>query len=325
MDHIAMKTTSRAHPIQGLIKYHGLRDEKLRLPYHDSISVCTGPISTKTTVEFREELIRDEVVINSKLAQGRELERAVAVLEKIRSIAGVGKCFFKVESVNDFPTNVGLGASSSGFAALAHAAAGALELDLGLKEISTIARLGAGSAARSVTGGFSRWVAGTGDETSYSYRLDNNLEIGMLAVLVRAFKQTEDAHKAVTTSPFFQARLDYIEQPLADMEKAIERRDIPAIGRLAEMDTMNLHGITMTSVDEMFLWRPETVRAIQIVKKMREAGRDIYFSIDTGATVYLNMHPEDVIENKKRFLDEGFEVLELNVAPPVTAVSGHLF
>ncbi|MFB6197701.1 MAG: diphosphomevalonate decarboxylase, partial [Halobacteriaceae archaeon] len=37
-----MKATARAHPIQGLVKYHGMRDVERRLPYHDSISVCTS-------------------------------------------------------------------------------------------------------------------------------------------------------------------------------------------------------------------------------------------------------------------------------------------
>ena len=49
---MAMKATAVAHPIQGLIKYHGLADPILRLPFHDSISVCTAPMTTRTTVEF---------------------------------------------------------------------------------------------------------------------------------------------------------------------------------------------------------------------------------------------------------------------------------
>ena len=47
-----MKATAIAHPMQGLIKYHGLRNEKLRIPFHDSISVNVDKLWTKTTVEF---------------------------------------------------------------------------------------------------------------------------------------------------------------------------------------------------------------------------------------------------------------------------------
>ena len=115
------KATTIAHPIQGLIKYHGLKDEGLRQPFHDSISVCTGPISTRTTVEVQGGLDANLVIINEKQAAGRELERAAAVLDRVRALGGTSE-FFRVETSNDFPTNVGLGASSSGFAALAHAA-----------------------------------------------------------------------------------------------------------------------------------------------------------------------------------------------------------
>lgn len=47
------KATAIAHPIQGLIKYHGLKNTELRLPFHDSISVCTAPFETRTTLELR--------------------------------------------------------------------------------------------------------------------------------------------------------------------------------------------------------------------------------------------------------------------------------
>jgi phosphomevalonate decarboxylase len=46
-----MKATAIAHPIQGLVKYHGLKDAKLRIPFHDSISVCMQALCTTTTVE----------------------------------------------------------------------------------------------------------------------------------------------------------------------------------------------------------------------------------------------------------------------------------
>ena len=58
-----MKATAKAHPIQGLVKYHGMRNEELRLPYHDSISVCTAPSHTTTTVEFDPDLSADRYVV----------------------------------------------------------------------------------------------------------------------------------------------------------------------------------------------------------------------------------------------------------------------
>src|SRR6184192_265140 len=84
---------------------------------------------------------------------------------------GLDPTAISMASENDFPSNIGLGASASGFAALAMASAKAAGLDLGLEEISRFARRGAGSAARAVTGGFSKWKIGLTDEDSYATRL----------------------------------------------------------------------------------------------------------------------------------------------------------
>ncbi|MCF2241280.1 diphosphomevalonate decarboxylase, partial [Halobacterium salinarum] len=65
-----MKATARAHPIQGLVKYHGMRDESLRMPYHDSISVCTAPSNTTTTVEFDPDRDADQYVVDGDTVTG---------------------------------------------------------------------------------------------------------------------------------------------------------------------------------------------------------------------------------------------------------------
>jgi len=105
-----MKATAQAFPIQGLVKYHGLVNNELRLPYHDSISVCTGPIKTITTVEPYDNT-EDVVSVDGVELEGRPLERAVSVLDCVREKAGKN-VYFKVVSKNDFTSNIGLGASS---------------------------------------------------------------------------------------------------------------------------------------------------------------------------------------------------------------------
>jgi diphosphomevalonate decarboxylase len=67
----------------------------------------------------------------------------------------------RMMSKNDFPTQAGLAFSSSAFAALAIASVNALGLDLSQEEMSTYARLGSGSAAWSIYGGFVYWNKGT--------------------------------------------------------------------------------------------------------------------------------------------------------------------
>jgi phosphomevalonate decarboxylase len=319
-----MKGSAIAHPIQGLIKYHGLRDESLRIPYHDSISVATSPTDSHTTLEFGS-FRKDSAAVDGKALRGRELDRVMSVVDEVRRLSGVDKKF-KMESRNNFPSNVGLGASASGFAALAMAACKAAGLKLPLERVSAIARRGAGSATRSVTGAFSRWKAGFEDEESYAYQIaSEDFQMGIVVALIPAYKQTEDAHKAVLTSPFFHSRLAFVHGALAEMENAIRKRDIAKIGSLAERDSLILHGITMTSVDEMLLWRPETVKVILEVRKMRSEGLPAYFSIDTGATVYVNTAPKHVAAVEERVKALGIETLRCKVGGSARTTEKHLF
>lgn len=319
-----MKASAVAHPIQGLIKYHGLRDEVLRLPYHDSISVATSPTASHTTIEFGD-FDADTAELDSRVLDGREMERVVSVVDEVRRRAE-SKARFRMRSTNNFPSNVGLGSSASGFAALALASSEALGLCLTLEQVSVIARRGAGSATRSVTGAFSRWKAGHDDEESYSYQIaPEDFEMGIVVALVPAFKYTESAHRAVLGSPFFHSRLAYIHGALAEMESAVRKRDIDRVGMLAERDSLILHGITMTGLDEMILWRPETVKVILEVRRMREEGVPAYFSIDTGATVYVNTHPSRTDEVEERIRSLGVETLKCGVGGCTRVVREHLF
>jgi phosphomevalonate decarboxylase len=319
-----MKSSATAHPIQGLIKYHGLKDEALRLPFHDSISVCTAPLQTHTTFEFGD-FAESEVVIDGEAVSGRELERVGAVVEAVMRKSGVTQNF-KMHSKNNFPSNVGLGASSSGFAALAVAAVNAAEMELDLQEISKIARLGAGSAARAVTGAFSRWKKGLSDTDSFSVQMaSEDLQMGILIALIPAYKSTEDAHKEVLSSPYFQSRLAEMPKMLDEMELAIRNGDVGKICQLAERDTLLLHGITSTGVGELLLWRPETLSVIMKVRTLRDEGVPAFFSIDTGATVYVNTFSDRVAEVKSSLDELGIEIIECTVGGEAKVVDDHLF
>jgi len=287
-----MKATAIAHPIQGLIKYHGLRDTRLRIPFHDSISACIDALNTTTTVEATESLKKDFVVINGKKAVGRDLERVGVVLSKLRSMTGHSGCF-KVVSQNSITSGKGLGFSSSGFAALGTAACAALGFDIDYVSLSEVVRLGAGSATRSLAGSFAIWYA---DKNGKSYAEQivkpEDVDLGVVIVPIPSSIRTDEAHSEVLGSPLFKARLKYVAKIIKAMEKAIRTGDVAAIGRLAEEDSLNLHASTMTGKAHMILWEPETVRVIKEVQRMRRGGIPAWYSVDTGPSVFVNTHTD---------------------------------
>ena len=124
------------------------------------------------------------------------------------------------------------------------AAARSLELEMDLVELSRFARRGAGSASRAVTGGFSRWYAGE-DLSSVSRPLPHpaDMDLAMVVAVVPAYKLTDEAHRDVTTSPFFRSRLEDVPQALASMERAVREGDAEEVGRLARRNA-ELHAVT---------------------------------------------------------------------------------
>jgi hypothetical protein len=124
-----VKAQAIAHTMEGLVKYHGLRDWDLRIPYHDSISVNLQAFTATTEVRFGN-FGRDEAYIDGKPVTGRELERILTVINYIRRLAGIEDNFF-MSSQNSIPKGAvkGLGFSSAGGAALAAAAYKAAGLD----------------------------------------------------------------------------------------------------------------------------------------------------------------------------------------------------
>ena len=146
------KSTAVAHTIQGLLKYHGLKNKKLRLPFHDSISVCVKELTTTATVDFRPEYGEDTVLINESVAKGTEAQRVIAVVEALRKLKKT-KARAKIVSKNNLEKAKGVGFSAAAFASIAFAASNALNLKIDLPRLSEIARLGAGSASRSLVGG----------------------------------------------------------------------------------------------------------------------------------------------------------------------------
>jgi len=318
------KATARAHPIQGLVKYHGMRDEQLRLPYHDSISLCTAPTATTTTVEWQPDASEDVYVIGDEKVTGRAAERIDMVVEHVRELAGVDAAV-RLESENSFPSNIGFGSSSSGFAAAALALVEAAGLDLSLPEVSTVARRGSSSAARAVTGAYSRLDAGLNDADCRSHRLDVGVgpdgfdpeeDLRIVAAHVPAYKETEEAHREAAASHMMQARTAHVQDQLVEMTDALRAGDFDRIFETAEHDSLSLTATTMTGPAGWVYWQPETIAVFNAVRELREEGVPVYFSTDTGASVYVNTLADHVAEVESRIAEIGIDTDVWEVGGP---------
>lgn len=323
-----MKATARAYAMQGLIKYHGLKNKKQRIPYHDSISVCMKSLPTITTVEFSETLRHDNYRINGKAPSKNEQDRIQVVLDALRSIARQKSLHVRVESRNPPVNGKGLGYSSSGFAALGLASAKALRMSFTPRMLSQIVRLGAGSAARSLVGGFSIWYANR-NGLSYAEQLANEDEIPWRTIIVPipSTIRTDTAHEDAVLSPFYRARLSYVKKILPKMKTAISRRDTRQISRLAEIDTLNLHAVTMTGKAGLVLFSPVSIRVIEEVRRLREEDEvPVWVSLDTGPSVFVNTLPEESPNVAKHLvkLNRG-NVLASRVGGPAELLERHLF
>ena len=321
-----MKVSARAYAIQGLVKYHGLKNARLRIPFHDSISVCMKSLETVTTVEAGNSLRRDRIRINGAVPTTGEELRVRVVIDKLRELAG-DKTRVRVESRNANVKGKGLGFSASGFAALGLATSKALGVSLEPRELSEVVRLGAGSAARSLVGGFSIWYANRKGH-SYAEQLASasSIRLRTLIVPIPSAIKTDRAHADVLTSPFFRARLAYLRRVLQRMKRAIKRKDVSEICRLAEMDTLNLHAITMTGKLETILVSPLSIRIMDEVRRLREEEEvPVWYSLDTGPSVFINTTPKAASKVERRIRALAGNMILSDPGGPAEIISDHLF
>jgi phosphomevalonate decarboxylase len=173
-----------------------------------------------------------------------------------------------------------------------------------------------------VTGGFSDLHAGMNDADCRSERLDSPLEADLQIVvgLVPAYKETAWAHEEAEESHMFQARLAHVHEQLADMRHALREGDFETAFELAEQDTLSLAATTMTGPEGWVYWQPETLAIFEAVRDLRDEGVPVYFSTDTGATVYVNTTAEYVDRVESVVAEQGVETRVWEVGGPATVL-----
>ncbi len=286
-----MKATALAGSNVAIVKYWGCLEPELNLPLNDSLSLTLDQANTIVTIEFSPQAGQDTVELEGQRVAGEARERVVRHLDQLRRLAG-GQWPARVASRSTFPPATGLAYSASLYAAMTVAGLAALGQTLDGRAVSTIARLGSGSAARSIFGGWVEWVAGGRSEDSYSYPLAGPDWWPLRDIIAIVSEEPKESpslagHLAAPSSPCQAGRLARVHEHLALARTAILTRDLALLGRVAEEEAYLLHAVATTAQPPAFYWRPATVAVLQQVYAWRKQGLPAYFTLDAGPNVHV--------------------------------------
>jgi len=290
------------YPNIALIKYWGKRDERLRLPMNSSLSMTLDIFPTTTTVEADPDLTADTVTVAGVPAPPGFARRVTQFLDMVREHAG-DPCPARVDTVPTGPVGAGLASSASGFAALAAAAADAYGLDYDARRLSRLARLGSGSAARSIFGGFVQWHCGSGigraaDESSYAEPVDAaGLDPAMVVVVLDAGTKHIDSatamRRTVETSPLYPAWSAAAAADLRQMLAAFAAGDLARVGEIAECNALGMHATMLAARPSIRYLSPDSLRVLDAVDRLRHNGLPAYATMDAGPNVKVWCHRGD--------------------------------
>src|SRR4051794_31160461 len=284
-----------------LVKYWGKRDRTLNLPATGSLSLTLKELGTRTRVRFGAEPGPDRVTLNGAAADPRTQRRVTDLLDRVRRRAGITAAA-EVATDNSVPTASGLASSASGFAALALAASRAAGLALSPAELSELARLGSGSAARSIFGGFVVMARGerADGRDAVAAPIDNpaggwdlRLVVAVTAAGEKPLGSTEAMEHTARTSPFYAAWVAAADADLAEARAAIAARDLPRLGAVAERSALRMHATAMSADPAILYWNPATLGAVRATLALRGRGIAAYFTIDAGPHVKILCAPAD--------------------------------
>jgi len=281
-----------------LCKYWGKRDRELNLPINASLSVSLDYLGSHTRLIPIEGQV-DEVWLNGQqlLPSARFSQKVSEFIDLFRRDQNL--CF-KVETRNNIPTAAGLASSASGFAALTLALNDALALDLPPEHLSVLARMGSGSACRSLFTGFVEWEMGQREDglDSHGVQLEHTWPgfcIGLVEIDAgeKATDSRSGMQRTVETAHLYQSWPLQAAADLSRLQQAIAARDFALLGQTAEQNALSMHATMIASWPPLLYWQPESVAAMQKVWQLREQGLPVYFTMDAGPNLKLLFQRED--------------------------------
>jgi len=274
-----------------LCKYWGKRQLELNLPETSSLSITLPNKGAHTTITVIDSPI-DSVVLNGELLQNNNgfVQRLVAFLDLFRA----PNLRFALEIDCNIPIAAGLASSACGFAAIVLALNKLFSWKLARKELSILARLGSGSASRSLWNGFVLWHRGKQADGMDSFAEPiatkwPELRIGLL--LFDSQKKPISSRIAMQitrdTSPFYRVWPEQVKRDLAHLLSAIDQRNFKLLAHTAETNTLAMHATMQTASPVIVYSQPATLQAMQKIWQLRGDGLPLYFTQDAGPNLKL--------------------------------------
>lgn len=300
-----------------LVKYWGKFG--IQLPKNASLSFGLSEAYSKTSITFSSKSL--DKAKHSFSFEGKENpafgDKVFRFLNELDSVFPFLKQLdLLIESENSFPHSAGIASSASSMSALAlclcsieKEVIGSLqdEADFYTKA-SYVARLGSGSASRSVYRGFSVW----GEffelvESSNDYAVPFIYEVHPLFMQLRdSILIVSDTEKSVSSRaghalmndhPYADARIAQSKQNLSWLLAALQQGDTDRFIQVVENEAMSLHGLMMSSKPWYFLLHPNTLRILEKIRAFREKSElFVTFTLDAGPNVHLLYSEEDKIQ-----------------------------
>ncbi|WP_157208696.1 diphosphomevalonate/mevalonate 3,5-bisphosphate decarboxylase family protein [Mariniflexile maritimum] len=306
-----------------LIKYWGKKKDQI--PENPSISFTLKNCKTITTVSFSKKETQAyfsfEVFLDGEKKDDFKpkietfFERVEVYLPFLRAY------HFKIETENTFPHSSGIASSASGMSALAlclmsiekqlieaNNALGAVERPFNEayfnQKASFLARLGSGSACRSIEGDLIVWgktkqIEGSSDlfGVKYPYKVHGNFKDFQDTILLvdKGEKQVSSTvgHNLMHNHPYAKNRFRQAHDNFETLKPILESGNLKAFIQLMESEALTLHAMMMTSMPYFILMKPNTLEIINKIWKFRQkTNLHIGFTLDAGANVHI-LYPKN--------------------------------
>lgn len=298
------KVTAKAPINIALIKYWGKEDELKVIPFNSSLSLTLDNLYTITTIE--ESTLGFSFTLNNRLVDGKEKDKVYEFLKLYASVEELENV--KISSTNYVPTGAGLASSASAFAALSLAANKYFKTNYDFDKLSSITRLGSGSACRSLLGGFVAW-----EKSGKVHQVKSKInDFVMISVIVDSNKKQISSRNAmslsVKTSSLYKMFVDGANEDFLKLKLALEEGNLTDIGELSKNSALMMHAVMASSNPPIEYLQEKSYEIIDLCSELLKTGLYCYPTMDAGANVKILTNEKDyknIVQmlEKKGFID----------------------